>query len=98
MPHLSYRLNICDLNSWLHIYLFFPLQLHGTFRNKYRVYSEDIFYGKGKALDDVTEEERQRDLAERKSENPLAYRGNVNLNELVDTDIDIIQRNDYVKW
>lgn len=91
---------MCGLlyRDYIIIIFFFNFQLHGTFRNKYRVYSEDIFYGKGKALDEVTEEERQRDLAERKSENPLAYRGNVNLNELVDTEIDNTQRNDNAKW
>lgn len=62
------------------------LQLHGTYRNKYRVYSEDIYYGKGKALHDVTEEERQIDMAERRSENPRAYRNNVNVNELQDSE------------
>jgi len=62
-------------------------KLHGTYRNKYRIYSEDIFYGKGKALDEVTEEERMRDFAERQSENPLAYKGNINLNKLEDSDI-----------
>lgn len=61
--------------------------MHGTFRNKYRVYSEDIFYGKGKALDEVSKEELIRDLAERKSENPHAYRGDVNENVLTEKDI-----------
>lgn len=69
--------------------LFILLQLHGTFRNKYRIYSEDIFYGKGKAFDDVSPEILQKDIAERKSENARAYRGNVNENELTEDDLNM---------
>lgn len=61
-------------------------RLHGTFRRKNRVYGEDIFYGRGKGLDEVSSEVLANDLAERKSENPLAYRGNVNENDLTDDD------------
>lgn len=50
------------------------------------MYSEDIFYGRGKALTELTEEERLLDMAQRKSENPRAYRNNVNVNELADGD------------
>lgn len=62
-------------------------QLHGTFRRKNRVYAEDIFYGKGKALTEVSEETLLRDLAERKSENPLAYREKYNVNNLTEEDL-----------
>lgn len=62
-------------------------QLHGTFRQKNRIYSEDIFYGKGKALNEVSAEVLERDLAERRSENPQAYRRNINENELTESDI-----------
>lgn len=40
------------------------------------MYTEDIFYGKGKGIDEVSSEELKADLAERESENPLAYRQN----------------------
>jgi hypothetical protein len=32
-------------------------QLHGTYRQKDRIYHEDIFFGRGKALDEATTEE-----------------------------------------
>ncbi|KAK3922518.1 putative Delta(7)-sterol 5(6)-desaturase [Frankliniella fusca] len=49
-------------------------KLHGTYRRKDRVYTEDTFYGRGKALTDATQEELAQDLKERISENPRAYR------------------------
>ncbi|XP_055545749.1 uncharacterized protein LOC129730445 [Wyeomyia smithii] len=52
--------------------------LHGTYRRKDRVYSEDIFFGKGKSFNEVSSKELLNDLAERKKENPRAYRENVN--------------------
>lgn len=39
------------------------------------MYTENTYYGDGKRLDEVTQEELKADLAERESENPLAYRG-----------------------
>lgn len=63
------------------------LQLHGTFRRKNRVYGEEIFYGKGKSLNEVSSEILAKDLAERKSENPLAYRNNYNENDLTEEDL-----------
>ena len=54
-------------------YLF---QIHGTYRQKDRIYREDIFYGHGKSLSDASNEELQDDVAERTSENPIAYQGN----------------------
>lgn len=62
-------------------------QLHGTHRRKDRVYSENIFNGKGKALNEVTPEELAQDLAERKSENPYAYRSNSNENALSEQEL-----------
>lgn len=62
------------------------LQLHGTYRRKDRVYGEDIFYGKGLALDEVSKDVLAKDIAERKSENPLAYKGNVNINVLANAE------------
>lgn len=46
------------------------------------MYNEDIFYGKGLALDEVSDDVLKQDLAERESENPLAYKDNVNTNVL----------------
>lgn len=39
------------------------------------------------ALDEVPEEIFLKDMAERKSENPHAYRDNVNINQLTDKEI-----------
>lgn len=60
----------------------FFVQLHGTYRRKDRVYDENIFYGKGLALDEVSEEVLLKDIEQRKSENPLAYKSNTNENSL----------------
>ncbi|XP_058820331.1 uncharacterized protein LOC131682678 [Topomyia yanbarensis] len=51
--------------------------LHGTYRLKDRVYSEDIFYGMGKGLSEVPAEVLLSDVVERNLENPQAYRNNV---------------------
>lgn len=68
----------------------FP-QIHGTYRRKDRVYDENIFYGKGLALDEVSADVLLRDIAERNSENPLAYADNVNINRLTnDDDSDVV--------
>lgn len=48
-------------------------QLHGTYRRKDRIYSEDIFWGTGKALADASKAELDVDMGERVTENPLAY-------------------------
>ena len=50
--------------------------MHGTYRQKDRIYTEDIFYGQGKPINEATQEELMKDVAERKSENPMAYRNN----------------------
>ena len=63
----------------------FPL--HGTYRRKDRVYTEDIFYGQGKRIDEVSAEELKADLEERESENPLAYRDNKMEFKLSDTEL-----------
>lgn len=65
----------------------FILQLHGTYRRKDRVYTEDIFYGKGKELTEATAEELKTDIEERKSENPKAYRGDKLVYILTDKDL-----------
>ena len=36
------------------------LQWHGTYRQKDRVYHEDIFFGRGKALGEVSAEELEQ--------------------------------------
>ncbi|KAL3276408.1 hypothetical protein HHI36_011792 [Cryptolaemus montrouzieri] len=61
--HVNFGFNICIWDT-----------IHGTCRQKERVYNEEIFYGKGKSLKEVTEEEIEVDMDERNSENPLAYR------------------------
>jgi len=63
--------------------------LHGTYRKKDRVYTEDIYYGKGLAFDEVSKDVLVNDIAERKSENPLAYTDNVNVNDLDLSDINV---------
>lgn len=62
-------------------------QLHGTYRQKDRVYGEHIFDSRGIALSEVSPEELARDLAERKSENPNAYRSNTNEYALSEHDL-----------
>lgn len=63
------------------------LQLHGTYRQKDRVYREDIFYGKGKSLNEVSPDELHADMEERLSENPLAYRENQLVYKLTRADL-----------
>lgn len=60
--------------------------MHGTYRRKDRVYGENIFYGKGLALNEVSKEVLLNDIAERNSENPLAYKENINVNQLENTE------------
>jgi len=43
---------------------------------KDRIYREDIFWGKGKEVNNATREELEADIGERKDENPLAYDNN----------------------
>ena len=38
------------------------MQLHGTYRRKDRIYTEDIFYGTGKKLSEATDAEKEADL------------------------------------
>jgi len=53
-------------------------QLHGTVRQKDKIYREDIFWGRGKEISQATQEELNADVSERRDENPLAYDGNKN--------------------
>ena len=62
-------------------------QLHGTYRQKDRIYREDIFFGKGKSINEASKEELDHDISERISENPLAYTGNKLHFELTEEDI-----------
>jgi len=66
-------------HQYFHVNFAFNIEfwdkLHGTYRQKDKVYREDIFFGKGKNLNDCSKEELKEDLKERESENPLAYRG-----------------------
>ena len=68
-------------------FFFYPLQLHGTYRQKDRIYREDIFYGFGKKLDEANTEEIEKDMAERNSENPLAYTNNKLHYKLTENDL-----------
>lgn len=61
--------------------------IHGTYRQKDRIYREDIFYGKGKPLDQASETELANDMAQRQSENPLAYENDTNAYELSSGDL-----------
>ncbi|XP_058453028.1 uncharacterized protein LOC131431370 [Malaya genurostris] len=79
------------VNFGFNIYLWDVL--HGTYRRKDRVYSEDIFFGKGKSFDQVSKEQLLVDLAERKTENPKAYRENVNEYEVSDLEITKLVKN-----
>lgn len=67
--------------------------MHGTFRRKDRVYTEEIFSGKGKAFNEVSADVLANDLAERKSENPHAYRSNQNDNDISDLELEIKWKN-----
>lgn len=62
-------------------------QIHGTYRRRDRIYREDIFYGRGKALQEATEEEIRSDIQERESENPLAYRNKEMVYKITDKDL-----------
>lgn len=74
--HVNFGFNI---EFWDH--------LHGTARRKDRVYHEGIFGGVGKSLTDATTAEIERDLVERRDENPLAYQQNKMAFELTEEDI-----------
>jgi len=52
--------------------------LHGTVRQKDKIYREDIFWGKGKDVNDATSDEIEADKSQREDENPLAYSNNKN--------------------
>lgn len=53
------------------------------------MYTEEFFYGKGKAFNEVSADVLANDLAERKSENPHAYRSNQNENDISDLDLEL---------
>ncbi|XP_039441513.2 uncharacterized protein LOC120422197 [Culex pipiens pallens] len=74
--HVNFGFNIYLWDVW-----------HGTYRRKDRVYSEDIFGGKGKSFEQVSEKELLKDLDERKTENPNAYRDDVNEYAIQDTEV-----------
>ncbi|XP_069941840.1 uncharacterized protein [Cherax quadricarinatus] len=57
-------------------------KIHGTYRQKNKLYREDIFYGQGKDLNQCTADELREELRERESESHLAYRGTVHGNQL----------------
>jgi len=53
-------------------------QIHGTVRQKNKIYREDIFYGNGKDISEASREELMEDDMQRMDENPLAYQDNKN--------------------
>jgi len=57
-------------------------KLHGTYRQKDKIYRENIFYGKGKSVTEATKTELAEEMAERQSENPLAFDDNTHQFEL----------------
>jgi len=63
--HVNFGFNI---EYWDH--------LHGTYRKKDRIYNENLFYGQGKSLTEASEAEIAVEVAERESENPLAFNSN----------------------
>jgi lathosterol oxidase len=69
-------------HQYFHVNFGFNVQLwdmlHGTLRQKDKIYREDIFYGAGKDISQATKEELQADERERFDENPLAYQQNKN--------------------
>jgi len=78
-------------HQYFHVNFGFNIELwdkiHGTYRQKDRIYNEDTFFGQGKSIKDANEDELQTDIQERISENPLAYTGNKLHFELTQDDI-----------
>jgi len=78
-------------HQYFHVNFGFNIELwdkiHGTYRQKDRIYNEDTFFGQGKSIKEASEDELQKDLTERVSENPLAYSGNKLHFELTQDDI-----------
>jgi len=58
-------------------------KLHGTYRQKDRVYREDIYYGFGKALGECSASELQEEMEERQSENVTAYQTETDKEEML---------------
>ncbi len=54
------------------------MQLHGTHRKPDRIYNETIYYGKGKPISEISEEEMKNELLERETESKTAYDNNLN--------------------
>lgn len=71
--------------------------LHGTYRQKDRVYSENIFYGRGKKLDEVSEDVLQTDIIERNLENPQAYRNSIHRYKLNQKDLSGLVEDNKIK-
>merc|ERR1711894_387144 len=78
-------------HQYFHVNFGFNIELwdkiHGTYRQKDRIYNEDTFFGQGRALADASETEIQNDIRERRDENPLAYKDNILINDLSDHDL-----------
>jgi len=87
-PHCIFHDNH---HQYFHVNFGFNIEywdkLHGTYRQKDRIYREDIFYGKGKSLNEASKSELDADIAQRKSENPLAHDNDENTFELSEEDL-----------
>lgn len=88
----NFFLHIIWLRSFTNFQCICLFQLYGTYRRKDRIYRENLFYGQGKALSEVTAEEMAEELEERNSENPLAYTTNVMPYELDATEIKSLKK------
>ncbi|XP_037073673.1 delta(7)-sterol 5(6)-desaturase-like [Pollicipes pollicipes] len=58
-------------------------KLHGTYRRKDRIYRENIFYGRGKPLEQCSQGELASEMAERTSENASAYQSSQHKQDMV---------------
>jgi len=69
-------------HQYFHVNFGFNVELwdkiHGTMRQKNRIYREDTFYGTGKDISEASRDELHEDSLQRRDENPLAYQDNKN--------------------
>ena len=91
VPEIFGKVLLCHINYIIQMFLCVSSQIHGTSRQKDRIYREDIYYGQGKALADASETEIQNDIGERRDENPLAYEDNQLIFDLSEKDLKKLQ-------
>lgn len=56
------------------------------------MYNEEIYFGKGKEFNEVSEDILKVDLEERESENPLAYRSDTNENRISEEEVKMLTK------